>query len=208
MQQFIKTYSIEDRIKLSELSDFLLSKENEILDKYPYMSDFGTNLNNTHVTTRAGSYNILDYSVENNDLEILFNFIKECYWDYINSTLSPKYFTNDQLDPAISSWLNVIRTSENIGMHKHSDENDLWSFISGTVSVCVSNTSTYYKYGDKPFEIKNKEGDITLFPPYYFHWTTIHNDDIPRVTLGFDILFRYDHSEPGISFTKNLKKFI
>jgi hypothetical protein len=76
------------------------------------------------------------------------------------------------------------------------------------MSICVSNTSTYYKYGDEIIEIENKEGEITLFPPYYLHWTTIHNNDIPRITLGFDVLFRYDHSEPGALFTQNLRKFL
>jgi len=208
MQQFIKTYSIGNRIEISKLSDFLLSKEEEILNRYPYMSDFGTKLNDTHVSTRSCAYNIFDYATENTNLETLFNFIQECYWDYVDNILSPKHFTNDQLDPAVSGWLNVIRSSENIGMHKHSEEYDLWSFISGTMSICVFNTSTYYKYGDEIIEIENKEGEITLFPPYYLHWTTIHNNDIPRITLGFDVLFRYDHSEPGALFTQNLRKFL
>tara|TARA_R110001606_G_scaffold47644_1_gene121386 strand:- start:66 stop:704 length:639 start_codon:yes stop_codon:yes gene_type:complete len=209
---YLQSYSIDNRLSESAIDNlvtFLISKEQEILDSYPFMSDFGTSLTAEHVSTRSNAYNIFKYIDEYPDLNIIFEFIKTSYWNYIDNVFLPKNFTNDQLDPSVSAWLNVIRESETIGMHKHSDQHPsgLWSFVSGTISLGVSNTSTFYNDGSSTHEVKNAAGELTLFPPYFTHWTNIHTSSEPRVTLGFDVLFRHDHAPEGIDFTNNLKRF-
>ena len=34
---------------------------------------------------------------------------------------------------------------------------------------------------------KNKDGDMTLFPSYIFHYTTPHYSFKPRITIAFDL---------------------
>jgi hypothetical protein len=38
--------------------------------------------------------------------------------------------------------------------------------------------------------IENKEGEMTLFPSYIFHYTTPHYSFSPRITIAFDMLIQ------------------
>ena len=74
---YLQSYSIDNRISESAINNlvtFLISKEQEILDSYPFMSDYGTSLTTEHVSTRSNAYNIFKYIDEYPDLNIIFEF--------------------------------------------------------------------------------------------------------------------------------------
>lgn len=199
--KYIQNYNFSDNEKLEKIVEYLSSKENYILDTFPYLGDFGTKLTNDQVSTRSGGYNIFHMNEECPELDNLLSFIKESYYDYIDNIMPNKTFENTMINPAINCWLNVLRKTESIGMHKHSnDYGDLWSFISGTFVLSASDTSTIYKYGEETYEIENINGQLTIFPPFYYHWTTLHNEDSPRLTLGSDVFFKREHAKSDKKF--------
>ena len=66
-------------------------------------------------------------------------------------------------------------------------------YLSGHFNVQVNDTSTRYMspinqlLDPDVIDVKNREGEITLFPSYIFHYTTPHYSFKPRITLAFDI---------------------
>ena len=66
-------------------------------------------------------------------------------------------------------------------------------YLSGHFNVQVNDTSTCYmspinQLNDPDvIDIKNKDGDMTLFPSYIFHYTTPHYSFKPRITIAFDL---------------------
>ena len=204
---YIQTYNIDSKETIETVSDFLYNKESYILNNYPYLGNFGTKLKLDNVSTRAGGYNIFQMVDECPQLNELLTFIKTSYLHYIDNILPNKTFTNTDIDPALSCWVNVLRKSESIGMHKHAEDyGDLWSFISGTLVLNATNTNTYYYSNDRTTAIENINGQLTLFPPFYSHWTDIQTEDVPRVTLGLDVLFKKDHANGDSRFKDNLIK--
>ncbi len=72
-------------------------------------------------------------------------------------------------------------------------------YLSGHFNVQVNNTSTIYmspinQLNDpEVIDIKNKNGDMTLFPSYIFHYTTPHYSFKPRITIAWDLNLRKLH---------------
>lgn len=201
--KYVQNYNFSNENSLQIISNYLKSKEEFILDNFPFISDFGTSIRDDQVTSRSGGYNVFHMQDECPELQNLLNFISESYFHYIDNILPNKTFDNKDINPAINCWLNILHTSENIDMHKHSDVyGDLWSFVSGTFVLSAKNTSTFYKSNNniEIFENANVDGQLTIFPPYYYHWTSIHTDEEPRLTLGFDIFFQKDHAKSNINF--------
>ncbi len=212
------------------ISIYCASQEYTIITEVPWQSDYGTKLNNSSVSTRSGAYNIFDdkHIGKCQDLQDLLIFIRDSYSHYILNVLPRKNFENNTLTPSMMAWVNVLRTNEAIGCHKHSDEYyaGLWSFVSGTMCLAAAGTKTHYKYSQTTNdgvcwgspdgevfgqeEVDNIPGRLTIFPPYYEHWTTVNESNPPlgdlnkRVTLGFDILFHKSHAPDNDVFTNNL----
>ena len=202
---YIQTYNYTDTGSLETITSYLEGKEDYIKNTYPFLNDFGTGLTENDISTRAGGYNIFSMSSECPELDDLLLFFGTSYLHYIDNVLPNKTFTNDQINPAIMCWLNVIRKSEKIGMHKHAEDyGNLWSFISGTFVLKASNTNTNYSYNGELETISNIQGQLTLFPPFYSHWTDLHTDTTSRLTLGLDILFNKDGASGDSSFYNNL----
>ena len=84
-----------------------------------------------------------------------------------------------------------MRFGQKIKPHNHSTTPD--SYLSGHFNVQVDDTSTVYmspinQLNDPDvIDIKNRVGDLTLFPSYIFHRTTPHYSLKPRITIAFDL---------------------
>ena len=182
--------SICKDIDTNSLSRFLLSKEKEV-KKLPTssgeddtLSDGYTGLGSRSTTAKFQSYNILtwDHSeikkLKSNIAKSVIDFNDECG----NKTPNVLW---------IQCWYNVLRFGQKIRPHHHSVSPDC--YLSGHFNVQVNDTSTVYmspinQLNDpQVIDIKNKVGDMTLFPSYIFHYTTPHYSFKPRITIAFDL---------------------
>tara|TARA_X000000368_G_scaffold20313_1_gene15931 strand:- start:273 stop:932 length:660 start_codon:yes stop_codon:yes gene_type:complete len=179
-----------DDIDVNSLSQFLLSKEKEI-KKLPSSRDTNgkkidgyTGLGTNSITSKFAYYNLLTWShpkirkLKSNIVENLFKYNTECG----NETPQELY---------VQCWYNVLRFGQKINPHMHSISPDC--YLSGHFNVQVNDTSTCYmspinQLNDPDvIDIKNKDGDMTLFPSYIFHYTTPHYSFKPRITIAFDL---------------------
>ena len=179
-----------DDIDVTSLSQFLLSKENEI-KKLPSsvggngkMTDGNTGVGSNSTTSKFQHYNLLTWShpeinkLKSNIAKNLFKYNNECG----NETPEEVYAV---------CWYNVLRFGQKINPHMHSTMPHC--YLSGHFNVQVNNTSTCYmspinQLNDpEVIDIKNKNGDMTLFPSYIFHYTTPQYSFKPRITIAFDL---------------------
>tara|TARA_B100000035_G_scaffold88754_1_gene74710 strand:- start:113 stop:769 length:657 start_codon:yes stop_codon:yes gene_type:complete len=158
----------------------ILSKESSIIDDNKFVSDWGTRMGKNSLTSRANDYNLLDFKNTKNLRESIKNF-HELYLKIFQQELgTDKYY--------VQCWANVMREKEKIFPHRHSG--DGYSYLSGNLCMEVADTSTYYihPFTDEPWESKNENGKMTMFPSFVKHYT----DPVPagqtRVTIAFDIL--------------------
>ena len=179
-----------DDIDVTSLSQFLLSKENEI-KKLPSsvagngkMSDGNTGLGSNSTTSKFQHYNLLTWShpeikkLKSNIVKNLFKYNDECG-------------NNNPREVYVQCWYNILRFGQKINPHSHSATGKC--YLSGHFNVQVNDTSTCYmspinqlNYPDV-YDVKNKDGDMTLFPSYIFHYTTPHYSFKPRITIAFDL---------------------
>ena len=181
--------SICEDIDTNSLSELLLLKEKEV-KKLPTTvidgaeSDGYTGLGSKSTTAKFQSYNILTW--DHPEIKKLKSNIAKSVIDYNNECGNK---TPDVL--WIQCWYNVLRFSQKIRPHHHSISPDC--YLSGHFNVQVNNTSTVYmspinQLNDpEVINIKNKVGDMTLFPSYIFHRTTPHYSFKPRITIAFDL---------------------
>ena len=177
-------------VDTNSLSNFLLSKENEVkklpssVDADGIMSDGNTGLGSKCTTAKFQSYNILTW--DHSEIKKLKSNIAKSVIDY-NDECGNK--TPNAL--WIQCWYNVLRFGQKISPHHHSVGPDC--YLSGHFNVQVDDTSTVYmspinQLNDpEVIDIKNKVGDMTLFPSYIFHYTTPHYSLKPRITIAFDL---------------------
>ena len=181
--------SICEDIDTNSLSELLLLKEKEV-KKLPTTvidgaeSDGYTGLGSKSTTAKFQSYNILTWDhpeikkLKSNIAKSVIDFNDECG----NKTPNVLW---------IQCWYNVLRFGQKIRPHHHSVSPDC--YLSGHFNVQVNDTSTVYmspinQLNDpQVIDIKNKVGDMTLFPSYIFHYTTPHYSFKPRITIAFDI---------------------
>jgi len=182
--------SLCENIDTNSLSKFLLSKEKDT-KKLPTSvgadrekSDGYTGLGSKSTTAKFQSYNILTWS--HPEIKKLKSNIAKSVIDYDNECGNK---TPDVL--WIQCWYNVLRFGQKIKPHHHSINPDC--YLSGHFNVQVNNTSTVYMSPinqlntPEVIDIKNKVGDMTLFPSYIFHYTTPHYSFKPRITIAFDL---------------------
>ena len=181
--------SICEDIDTNSLSELLLLKEKEV-KKLPTTvidgaeSDGYTGLGSKSTTAKFQSYNILTWDhpeikkLRSNIAKSVIDFNDECG----NKTPNVLW---------IQCWYNVLRFGQKIRPHHHSVSPDC--YLSGHFNVQVNDTSTVYmspinQLNDpQVIDIKNKVGDMTLFPSYIFHYTTPHYSFKPRITIAFDL---------------------
>tara|TARA_A100001515_G_scaffold37699_1_gene29652 strand:- start:25 stop:681 length:657 start_codon:yes stop_codon:yes gene_type:complete len=181
--------SICEDIDTNSLSELLLLKEKEV-KKLPTTvidgaeSDGYTGLGLKSTTAKFQSYNILTW--DHPEIKKLKSNIAKSVIDYNNECGNK---TPDIL--WIQCWYNVLRFGQKIRPHHHSVSPDC--YLSGHFNVQVNDTSTVYmspinQLNDpEVIDIKNKVGDMTLFPSYIFHYTTPHYSFKPRITIAFDL---------------------
>ena len=177
-------------INTSSLSTILLERENEIkklpVDVYGgnKVFDGHTGLGKNSTTSKSSQYNILTWDhpeikkLKENITKNLIKYNIECG----NKTPDELY---------IICWYNVLRFGQKIKPHFHSSKPTC--YLSGHFNVQVENTSTVYMspinqliYPDV-LSVPNRNGDITIFPSYIFHYTTPHYSFKPRITIAFDV---------------------
>ena len=180
--------NISNFIDCSKIANIILSKEKNIIRKFPVIKrpsiDGYTGLGPKSLTSRYGYYNLIDWPEI--EIKILRNKIVEFHQKFLkelNIKIRSPLF--------IKGWANVMRKGEKINPHLHDVQPD--SYLSGHVTIQCENTSTYYinpvnQLNDPAIkQIKNVPGEITLFPTCVPHYTDTHNASTERITVGFDL---------------------
>ena len=181
--------SLCEDIDTNSLSEFLLSKEKEV-KRLPTAVIDGkavdgyTGLGTNSTTSKFNDYHLFKWShpeirkLRSNIVKKLFEYNSECGVETPNQIY-------------IMCWYNVLRFGQKINPHMHSTRSNC--YLSGHFNVQVNDTSTIYmspinQLNDpEVIDIKNKVGDMTLFPSYIFHRTTPHYSFKPRITIAFDL---------------------
>jgi len=177
-------------IDTNSLSKFLLKKEKEIKSLPSQtkndgrLSDGFTGLGKNSTTSKFRHYNVLSWN--NSEIKKLKKSISKNIIDY-----NRECGNGTPRELWIQCWYNVLRFSQKINPHHHST--DSHCYLSGHFNVQVEKTSTVYmspinQINDpEVVDINNKNGEMTLFPSYIFHYTTPHYSINPRITIAFDV---------------------
>jgi len=155
----------------------ILSKEKEIIEKYPYHNDGNTGLGENSLTSRYRYFNLLEWE----ETSFLKDVIKNCHSDFIVNLGfkdRPIY---------AQCWANVLRKGQEIKKHRHGI--DGYSYLGGHICVAAENTCTHYVTPDTGdiYSSTNIPGKITLFPSHIEHYTDQVKSDSERITIAFDL---------------------
>ena len=180
--------NISNFIDCPKLANIILSKEKNIIGKFPPVKsssmDGYTDLGPNSLTSRYGYYNLINWSEI--EIKTLRDRIVEFHQKFLKK-LNIKIFNT----VLIKGWANVMRKGEKINPHLHNIKPD--SYLSGHVIIQCENTSTYYinpvNQLNEPEvkQIKNVPGEITLYPSCMPHYTNTHNASTERITIAFDL---------------------
>ena len=180
--------NISNFIDCPKLANIILSKEKNIIGKFPPVKsssiDGYTDLGPNSLTSRYGYYNLINWSEI--EIKTLRDRIVEFHQKFLKK-LNIKIFNT----VLIKGWANVMRKGEKINPHLHNIKPD--SYLSGHVIIQCENTSTYYinpvNQLNEPEvkQIKNVPGEITLFPTCIPHYTDTHSASTERITIAFDL---------------------
>jgi len=183
---------------INEIKKFLLKKEEEILKKIPYDYDGGTEAGKNSVTGRFLHYNLFNFIPDCKELQGLFDFLKESYFEFINQeNLEPR-------ETEIVGWFNALRKGERIHEHSHGFGNDV--YLSGNIILDDVDTHTRYRcpYNyDTEIPVLNSKGLLTIFPSYVYHYSDTYEGDDVRHSIAFDIRIPgiEDNTRKAIKFT-------
>ena len=189
----------ETNIDVEELAKIILSKEEEIKEKYPddwdQYDDGDTGLGADSLTARFNYFNVLKW--DSPVCEELHKEIRGFHAEYTRNTignLSDHQFFKDGGELKVRCCANVMRNGQQIKKHSHSSYPHC--YLSGHFTVQCDNTSTiyYHPYHQESYPFKNSPNSMTLFPTWVPHSTDKHQSDVPRITIAFDILL---HNKPN-----------
>lgn len=178
--------------------EFLLKEEKNLLKKYKSSSDGGTGLKKS-ITARHSKYNLFD--IKNVNIDKLKKFIKTNIKQLLEKA------NLEYKEVYIKSWFNVLKKGQSIKPHQHDAiETAEMSFLSGNLFICGSKTSTFYQtpFTEQNIEIKNKPGDLIIFPSYIKHWTNNAHDT--RISIAFDVNPSKEFCNPNFIKEKIIKK--
>ena len=173
-----------DKTKTKIIKKFLLDKEKYIIENFPSTHSGGTDVSSDSITNRFGSYNLFDFNEECTELKDFFKFLQESYLKFVILD------GHEIIDIDIVCWFNVVRKGQDISAHHHSAGNYSEGYLSGNVHLDEYKTITKYYC---PYDIQvlygfaNVRGGLTIFPSWMLHGTDIHNEDIERVSIAFDL---------------------
>ena len=170
------------------VQNFLLAKEPDIL-KLKSNNNAGTQFEYTDITNRFGMYNLFDFVDECADLNVLFDWLRHCYLDFMQSEGTPI------VECDIVCWYNILRNNKDLNEHVHSSNEN--SYLSGNMQFSEFETSTYYRAPIDPFnggQINGQPGQLVIFPSYVPHGVKTEWQG-ERVSLAFDL--HYSHLHPN-----------
>ena len=181
----------EDNNSIEKIKEFLILKEKQIISSISYDYDGTTKLNSNSVTGRFTHYNLLKFHNECPEINVLFEFFKKSYLEYVYSEeLYPR-------DTEVVCWFNALRHGEKVHEHNHGAGNDV--YLSGNFILDDHLTSTHYKCPydrDILISIPNLKGILTIFPSFVYHYSDTYQETGIRHSIAFDIRI------PGIEESK------
>ena len=200
----------EDKIttvNFKKIAKLILKKEKTILTspirKGHLSADAYTGLGKNSLTSRYGTYNLLDS--KDPEIKKLKQAILVSHARFLEALKVPLY-----PELYIQCWANVMRKGEQIKAHIHSVLPD--TYLGGQINVQVQGTSTWYinpvNQINEPelYESKNEVGKITLFQTCVPHYTDKQISAIPRITVAFDLVV--NGKDPVLSSGKSFRKII
>jgi len=188
-QQWCVFESVGWDLDMDVLRDFFLSKEQYIRDIAIPEPDVAPQA--PSLTQRLRKYNIFMWEDECSELTKLRKCIKRFHKEYVRTVFEDPNRKWDGKKMMIRSWFNILRKGEQIGNHIHSTHPH--SYLAGNMVITCDESQTIYCHplyqledGYKYYS-NNKPGTISLFPGTVPHFTSVHQTDTPRITLGWDL---------------------
>ena len=168
-------------INTEDIAKIVLQKEKEIIDKYSGDDDGNTGLGVDSLTARFKHFNVLKWQeIPIVELHQEIRIFHDEYFAQVIGSEPPPL--------KVRCWANVMRKGQQIKKHTHSTHPH--SYLGGHFCVTAENTSTSYMhpYTQEDYVVENKPGEITLFPNYLTHYTSVHESDVPRISIAFDLV--------------------
>jgi len=179
-----------------DLTDILLEQEEKMVE-YTKQSKKAEKHPDYDLTSTFEDWNI--FYINHPAIETLFSFYKQAH-DVFMQNLDVVH--GRPLN--ILCWANALRSGENAAMGEHSHQGDVeMTYISGNYCVTADeDTATVFDtpgFNGNHFEIRNKPGQLFMFPQWVDHFTTnFQREDDVRITVAADIdvghfeQYRYD----------------
>lgn len=124
--------------------------------------------------------------------ECLFYFFKQAHDAFADKLdIAPGMPTN------ILCWANALKENSTMGEHSHQGKVEA-TYMSGNYCVTADeDTATVFDtpgFNSREIHVRNKPGQLTMFPQWVNHWTTPFERDDVRVTIAADIdIGHYSH---------------
>jgi hypothetical protein len=188
-------YSVNDFDFLNDLKMFLINEEAYIINRYKPFNDGGTSLGLTTVTSRYSTFNL--FRLQNIYVQKLKDIVEHQFGSFIKH-YRPEIIDDNEFDPVINCWYNVLKPGQEISTHAHSYGPN--GFYSGHFTVACEDSETYYisPITRDKLDFKNSVGEGIFFPSYLEHGTSKHIGNNKRVTVAFDIYYKKDHCNENI----------
>jgi hypothetical protein len=174
---------------VNKIHEWIEKNEKTILD-YEYTNTGGTGLNENHITTRFGRYNLLEQ--DEPAFKELLTFLRYSYLEYVQKQQL------ELKDLQIVCWANILRKDEGMDSHAHGAQPD--SYLSGNMHFGDYHTNTVYHSNFDPeskIALPNKKGGCVIFPSCTPHYVEPHTRDDVRISVAFDLRLSnsFDHKE-------------
>lgn len=175
---------------VDSIHKWIVDNEETILKDHDYTNSGGTGLDEKHITTRFGKYNLLNQ--EGDAFKELLTFLRYSYLEYVQQQQL------ELKDLQIVCWANILRKDEGMDSHAHGAQPD--SYLSGNMHFDDYHTNTVYHSTFDPeskIGLPNKKGGCVIFPSCTPHYVEPHTRDDLRVSVAFDLRLTgsFDHNE-------------
>jgi hypothetical protein len=181
---------IEDKNLLSDITEYLISEKQNIIEKYQpklYPGDFQL----SEFASRYMEYNLFDHAHDIECIQKLRPLIYESFKKIIKNSGD-----DTDYDPYVACWAMIMDPGETLQPHRH--DNFEQSFLSGNMIISCETSHTVYEmpYQQDCYPVDNENGMMTIFESHLLHWTTPHNGKNPRVSIAFDFKENLDVCPP------------
>ena len=151
-----KWHMYEGEVKVGDIRNTILTKENEVINSHEYESDWNTGLGKDSMTSRSSSYNLLNWEEADHIKDIIRNS-----HDNLITTLDPNMW-EDKI--YVQCWANVLRKGQRIKPHQHWTSK--YTYLGGHICVHTEDTNTYYSnpYNRESFISKKDAAKIRSTP--------------------------------------------